>query len=1116
MGSAWAQLGLSIGGAIIGGIIAGPWGARIGFLGAGLLSGMLFKEDYESKMPSTGDYQMQSSAVGTSVPIVIGVGKTSGNIVYMGSLVPYQVKHSSGGGKGGGDTEATYETKYRRSFIIAICEGPAYVLRCWKGKKEININTFTQYSGINNVGISTLIDKDYAEYNNVCLVYFENYDLGNSQGIPNFVFEVSGIPLEYNDLIVGGLLTGSYSSFIFGTSGSLIHNLSGTHGTQFKVVTRVIRHPINKYIYILCDDHIEKWDDNGNRITAFGSPNGYVDMGGIGTSDLSVDSAGFIYVGIFIGISSKDTLLKVHPDTGVIVWTNHSQRLARGVRSCYCHSDGNLYISSQFLGTGIERVVKIDTSNGSVLKYYTVNNVQNVILDEADFLYSISTDTTNVYKSDNAEIITSSGSVGSSALYAILVKNGINPPITTEIYVAGVYDAGEGATIFRVNPNDFSIIDKYNTGSDTVINHLAWDADGTILASHKKAVGDGGKDCHVTVLDTSLNFIHGYELEVDTTYYSVARAPLGALGSSIGEDVNFGLMIKTLLINERYGGYLESDLITEDFDSIITYCDTNNLKGSVIIKDQRPLTDWISYICSHFQGFFYEIGGKVGLNSYRDQASVLSITKDDLIREGDSPPVRISKRKYDTTYNRIEGTFTDKDNDYKTGVVTAFDRIDQRESGQVRTKTIDIKAITDKDLAAKMIWRIFIDQFYRFSQYTFTLGYKSMLLEVGDVIDVTDGYNLVAQKMRVMNVAEEKDGRRAVISATEDVAELYPSLTYQIQQNTADILLTITLADGTITFRENTIENKLHLSIVPGNDEVNGYYVYRSYDDASYVMIGRATIDGVTSGDSNSIGTIQSILPAYHTVTYRGDETLTVSIGTVTDLYTATTDEDFFNKRKLAKIGNEIIAYKTCVESSVAGIWQITGLIRGLFGTIPVAHVSGEVFATLDSDFSYLIQESDIGKTLYFKVVSFYADEIQAISDVTGQSYTVLGNFIKSLPVSLMRINNREGLTTYKTNDVIIDWYFCSKITGFGRGGYGNALWGAYTKYPLLEYLKVELEEIDGTPIIEADFILDNYGEPKQLEILEVDKNGKNPIVVKLSSGSSLLGSSREITIEKI
>ena len=179
------------------------------------------------KMPTVSQYPLQTAERGTPIAKVYGTRRLAGNLIYAGPAIPYQVRHEAGetttttGGKGGGGETETemqyvYETKYRRSFLLAICEGPADVIRIWKGNQEISINyaqlneqfygnglgdgfvvtwfalPITVFDGNGNEGIKALTSLDYGEWPNLCCVFFENYDLGNSQALPNFTFEVNG------------------------------------------------------------------------------------------------------------------------------------------------------------------------------------------------------------------------------------------------------------------------------------------------------------------------------------------------------------------------------------------------------------------------------------------------------------------------------------------------------------------------------------------------------------------------------------------------------------------------------------------------------------------------------------------------------------------------------------------------------------------------------------------------------------------------------------------------------------------------------------------------------------------------------------------------------------
>lgn len=1414
MGSAWARLGLAVGGALLGGWAFGAIGMSAGFLAGSYIGSMVFPTDYETGMPPVHDYPVQSSAVGIPIPIVYGTMRLAGNVLWMSDLDSYQIKHSAGGGKGGGEEQASYETRYRRSFLLAICEGKAEIKRAWKGKTEIELTEFTSYDGDSNSGISTLIGEDYAEYSNLCLAYFEDYELGNTQAIPNFIFEVNtgvapvletpgkthiytleqlqamkddltadyelmndidasatsgwnggagwepvgsyttpfsgsfdgrGFTIsnltinrpttdrcgffgytsnDYNNVFISNLKLENINYVVDDFSGALVGTATGAYGNYTAIIN------------CFASGEMECGAQSGGMIggdPGGGSANcfksmaavnltahtgsrmvycgGFTGSGGANftdcyaTGNLNQSNPTNLYCGGFAGVKyspcvftrcyscgsipnvnnnggflgyhagagwvptfvycywDKDssgksygcgdavggedhpglegkTTTQMKQQTTYVTWDfvdvwNIQESVTRAYLEIDYDTTYSVYIGTDESPSG-DDLFEVDyywNKHHSSQEGQATNGIYDIVIQPSTDRIIVAGNTTRIYESnwtyvgtlpsgaitmlidpDDDDYVYCCGAGGiwkykistqveqwsntSYSAYGVCISSD-----TGKLYICGVigdgineinrstgawvrnleltrghsriayhnnhiYATGSrqgGKSVWRYNETTGAVIDSYDTGDGTnrVIvwgekifvcgkrsglktiwkfsgvlaleksyddgNAVYWlndmeidtNRDELVVTSKGNAVDQDGNTANVRWFNSSLE-LQDHTLIYDnlsTCVVTAFESNSFAVVREIPVDMNFARMIKDLLTNKKCGNYDVSDLITEDFSDIIDYCDTNNLKGSLVITAQKPLPDWIAYICSHFQGYFYEIGGKVGLNCYRSQASVLSIVQDDFVRDGDEPPVHTTKRDYSATFNRLEATWTNRANLYKTAVVPAFDRIDQRESGQVRTKTLDLKAITDATLASKMAWRIFIDQIYRFSQYSFKLGYKSMLLEVGDVIDVTDGHKLVAKKMRVMSVNEEKDGRRALVTAVEDIADFYPAIGYAIQESEASLDTPITLTDGTIIFRESYNSNKLHMSIIPGGTQCNGFYIYRSYDNASFDLVGKAAIENVTGGEANSTGTIQSQinLPAHTAVVYCEDEFFDVSIGTLTDLDTAITDDNFFNNRKLARIGDEIIAYQTCVESAVEGTWRVSKLIRGLFGTKPVAHVAGETFSTLDIDFSYPLQESEIGKTLYFKIVSFYGTKIQLLSEVSSQSYTVSGSYVKPLPVSLMRINGREGLTTYKTADVTIDWYFCSKVSGFGRGGYGNALWGAYSIDPLLERVKVELEEEDGTPITDATYALSDFGDPVQLEILEADRAGKNPVRVKMTPGSFLLGDeTRDILIEKI
>jgi hypothetical protein len=1149
----WKKLGIAIGAAIVGsyygGIYFGPYGQGIMtsafFVGGTMLGSMMFPTKTKTDMPEVGNYPLQSAGKGGPIPIVYGTVRIAGNVVWLGDLHPYTVEHSSGGGGGGsdffggGDEQTSSETRYRRSFLIAICEGTAHIRRAWKGKKEINLSDFTRFSGEDNSGIATLTGEDSTTYKHLCCAYFEEYELGNGQALPNFVFEIANEPAYIPEVVaVPGnkyvtVLSDVYSvvwrttiddpsdqlqngcdmdargnvitcceygvglnhlevvmryfdkngvdqeiDFPFGTEYG--DNLSGVSGSP----DRVHFGPYGQYVYLRVPqvgpvERIIKYSITGAR-------GWHIDVSQCG--DFAISSNGYLYC-------CAGSPIEVPPAGGnyyPTIWDSSGELVAEytdfpsvegASRTCISEPLGYAYFVFLSGGGANYTVIGLKLSP-------TVDTDTGLLADDEDNMIG--------YKG----------------------TGGTREICTDHQYVYSIISG----KIVKLNGIDLSFVAQSDTipvvrGNPTAL----WHKGGGFL-------GIGTASGWVLLYKTSdLTWFSetntGVGIELFRTYGIGAAGKVSSGSYGIVRDENPVHIIQDLLTNARYGlGLPESALDLDSFDETWQYCAANELLISVALSTQRPLWDWVDYICSHFGGYRYRSDGKIHLGAFKDEDSVFTLTQDNLVvpqmgtkSVKSAPPVRITKRKYTETFNRVEIQWTDREHNYDAAVAVANDEVDQRVTGQMRKKSLQLSGITNSTYAQKMAFRMLIESMYRHTSYGFTLAYKNMLLEVGDVGVLSDGHLLTNEKMRITSVSEDKDGRGMVIGAVEERTELYPAEFYDTQETQHIPEPTPTLADATIVFREDLDNQLLYLSITPGSQYCNGFDVYRSFDDASYAFSGRATIPGVTAGQANSIGTLLNNLPTYPAVAYRSEDTILVNIGTVTDLDTGITAENFFNGRKILKIDDEIIAYHNCEETAVEGIWKITGLIRGMYNTYPTAHSAGATVATLDITFTYVFEEAVVGQTLYFKALTYYSDIIQDIVDVSSFSYTISGKYLKPLPVSLMRINGREGLITYTTDNVTIDFFYCSKVTGYGRGGYGNALWGNFI-FPIgLVNFKIELEEEDGTPITDAMVAVDSDGEPNEYEITSAMRNGKNPVRVKVTPASHLLADeTREILITKI
>ena len=1154
MGKTAGQMVGTIGGAIGGFIIGGPQGALIG-ASLGMAAGSLIDppNNDNGAMPPMAGYPIQRSNKGTPIPKTYGTIRVAGNLLWMGEDHPWQNTKEQGGKGGGGSTVVT-GSGHRRSLLIGVCEGFVNVTKIWRNKELITLDGITIFpgDGSDETGIEAIIEETFANYPNTTCIYFHEYELGPAGTAPNFTFEVSNNTVSY------------INSFICGNG--LVHVLDQDLDLIQSIITtgagvRNICIDPSRNLYVPFQVNVVAGNDFRSGIDKIGT-------------DLIVDPNFFVATDAWpIGVYTSRAL-RITPDSLSMISVHSANLLTRLHK--YNISDGvedpnatSFHIEGWFFAT-IAYAIAIDQGvdplTGAWDYHIYVPHVAwgvggggraasktNVYDKDFTFLHSLNTGATgrSMLAISEWNRLYVAGWSAENETFSICSRSfdsvvntvpGVGPALdietwtedTDNFYSTGaelqaiikhgdyIYAAGNRSGSLSVwkFDKDLNLIASADTGFSTDgvwINNL-----GRVCA---KGFYDnaGSNDKNIYVFDTDLNLLETVSFPEMTGAVSTEEcisSPRIFSEGLVAGDENPAIIIKDILTNTRYGVGLDevTKIDTESFSIVEAYCFENDLLYSFSFDRMRPVVDWINIVLMHFNGFFRMSEGKIQLHVYKEETPIFEITRDNLIiddGEDADPPVIITKRPTSDITNRIEVAYTDRVAVYDSSIVIAMDESDQRASGKTKKRTIQLPGIMNAALAQKMAQRILFESMYRFSTYTFKVGYKDMLLEVGDVGTITDGFMLTNEVIRIINIEEIKDGKELSITAVQDTPFIYEEFAFATQENGRVSDGAPTLVDSTLTITESITEKVLSISITPGGEDTTGWQLYRSLDDVTYELVGTIGTDDVAASPTNVAGTITSNLPSHKTgPVYAGEESLLVSIGTITAMDTAVTDDQFFNNKRLCKIGNEILAYSTCEQTAVEGIWRITGLIRGLFATEVAAHIPGDIFSTINTDFLYVFLDADIGQTIYFKVLTIHGSSIQSLSDVTGTSYLIQGSYKMPLPVSLMRIRDREGLSTYETDDVIIDFYFASKEAGFNIGGVDGISWGSYIMDPALIALNILLEESDGVDILEQRFLLSEYfGEPA-LDILLADRNGKNPIVVNMTPESILVtNQTRSITI---
>lgn len=229
-------------GSAVGSATGLPFGARIGSIAGKLAGGIIDSKLRSGKLPAIhgsrlADLAVQSSAYGKMIPIVYGMVRIGGNIIWSQSIKETIVTttSSSGGGKGGGGkiSQSTSTYSYSVTMAVAVCEGEVSdILRIWADAKQLDLSQYTIriYKGSETQTPDSLIQaidgaSNTPAYRGLAYVVFENFPLADyGNRIPNFSFEVQKKTLyaDYNgetveDMVEGVVVIPAAGEFVYDT-----------------------------------------------------------------------------------------------------------------------------------------------------------------------------------------------------------------------------------------------------------------------------------------------------------------------------------------------------------------------------------------------------------------------------------------------------------------------------------------------------------------------------------------------------------------------------------------------------------------------------------------------------------------------------------------------------------------------------------------------------------------------------------------------------------------------------------------------------------------------------------------------------------------------------------
>jgi hypothetical protein len=379
---------------------------------------------------------------------------------------------------------------------------------------------------------------------------------------------------------------------------------------------------------------------------------------------------------------------------------------------------------------------------------------------------------------------------------------------------------------------------------------------------------------------------------------------------------------------------------------------------------------------------------------------IYSLTDLDFVdAKDDADPIEVSRLDPFSLPNIMRLDVLSRNGQYSSTPIEVRDQSQIELYGPRVASSVSAHEICDDVGVAPVVAQTMLQRgLYVRRHFAFKLSWEYCLLDPMDIVEITDAnLSLSALPVRLTSI-EEDDNGILTVEAEELIFGVSTPALYPVAGNGGITVTKAAAADPVNTpliFEPNSsligATPQIWIGASGGASGVadpnwGGCNVWLSVDGTSYSQIG--SINTVTRQ-----GVTTASLAAYSGASPDTANTLAVNLAESGGTLETASAAAAAAAATLSYVGGELLAYETPTLTG-SNAYNITGLFRGLYGTTAAAHASGVQFARLDSAiFTYDIQKSAVGSTLYFKFESFniYGSGAQLISACTAYPYVVTG-----------------------------------------------------------------------------------------------------------------------------
>ena len=398
------------------------------------------------------------------------------------------------------------------------------------------------------------------------------------------------------------------------------------------------------------------------------------------------------------------------------------------------------------------------------------------------------------------------------------------------------------------------------------------------------------------------------------------------------------------------------------------------------------------------------------------------------LRQGASPitggftddPVHIQRSTPADANNYIELECKDRGRSYNSHIIETFDQASVDLYGVRRDTSVKADLIVDPYLTGNVVASLMLqrDLLYR-NTYTFTLGWKYILLEPMDLVQITDP-RLGANAITVRITAVEEDDEGALAITAEDFfgayspTVLYPSPTFAPQPvptilgtggGTASLNANGGSGSGGYVPNWNGSPGNVNLPLIfeppqslsgsaaeiwialSGSSLWGGSQVWISADGDTYAYAGTIAQPATQGSLTATMGNASSASPDV-------TDTCQVSVAESRGQLVSVSSTTAAVNATLCFAGGELFSYQTATLTG-ANAYMLSSLYRAAYGTTEATHPLGTQFAYVAQSvgqFPYL-SGSQIGSIVYLKFPSANSlgGGAQTLAEVPAFTYTTTG-----------------------------------------------------------------------------------------------------------------------------